>query len=260
MMSDMKSNKANGVNFHIAMIVPCFNEAKRFSQAYWQEICSQTPWVYWIFVNDGSDDETEAVLKSFARMTNTSTLSLESNVGKGEAIRKGIKLGLEFNVLYVGYIDADGSFKTQEVIENIRTIVLSSELSLESESPDAYLASRKMVLESANAMKSRRFFGKVIAFLVKLLWKEAPEDTQCGFKVFRVNSRLRESIFLPFKTKWFFDIEILRRLANQTDKPLVLKSFRLNYCEDIPGSKIKKTAIASIALEFATIVLLLLRK
>jgi glycosyltransferase involved in cell wall biosynthesis len=68
------------------MIVPSFNEEKRIKLNYWNDL-ARIPNVHWIFVNDGSSDDTKEVLN---KITNSTIIDINKNVGKAEAIRKGI--------------------------------------------------------------------------------------------------------------------------------------------------------------------------
>jgi dolichyl-phosphate beta-glucosyltransferase len=108
--------------FDGVLVVPCFNEESRFSNHYFTSLMNMLGGLNWtiLFVNDGSSDTTEIVLREFANQSGTFFLSLEKNVGKGNAVRAGINEVLEkFDVGYVGYLDADGAFDVFDVIELI---------------------------------------------------------------------------------------------------------------------------------------------
>ena len=69
------------------MVVPCFNEANRFNADYWKAIIQDTKDVKWVFVNDGSTDNTNEVLLPVSNLENVTIINLEINKGKAEAIR-----------------------------------------------------------------------------------------------------------------------------------------------------------------------------
>lgn len=42
----------------IVVIIPCFNESERFKIVNWEAEFKQYPWVDFLFINDGSTDNT----------------------------------------------------------------------------------------------------------------------------------------------------------------------------------------------------------
>jgi len=59
----------------IYMVVPCYNEEKRLNLEYWNELIDIAG-TKWIFVNDGSTDNTLNLLQG---IKNASVISLEKN-------------------------------------------------------------------------------------------------------------------------------------------------------------------------------------
>jgi len=102
----------------IYMVVPCYNEEKRLNLEYWNELID-TAGTKWIFVNDGSTDNTLNLLQG---IKNASVISLEKNVGKAEAIRRGVVSTFEAlnqDDFSFGYIDADGAFAVESFRFNV---------------------------------------------------------------------------------------------------------------------------------------------
>ena len=52
------------------IVVPCFNEEKRFNENYFNKMVSIRD-TFWIFVDDGSTDPTGEILKKFCNKKNT---------------------------------------------------------------------------------------------------------------------------------------------------------------------------------------------
>ncbi|MGY8805426.1 MAG: glycosyltransferase family 2 protein, partial [bacterium] len=49
----------------ISIVVPCYNEAKRFDEGAFARALGEVPSLDFIFVDDGSVDETLAILRAF---------------------------------------------------------------------------------------------------------------------------------------------------------------------------------------------------
>ncbi|RZA25383.1 MAG: glycosyltransferase, partial [Proteobacteria bacterium] len=69
------------------LVVPCYNEAKRFQQQPFAEALRANPGLGLLFVNDGSRDGTDSVLQNFVNQhtEQTALYSLPENQGKAEA-------------------------------------------------------------------------------------------------------------------------------------------------------------------------------
>lgn len=92
------------------LIVPCYNEEKRFLRHEFAAYYAGRPEIYFCFVNDGSTDNTLSLLNSLAkgREDRIAVISLPRNTGKAEAVRTGILHPLHgAPVDYVGFMDAD---------------------------------------------------------------------------------------------------------------------------------------------------------
>ena len=93
-----------------ALVVPCYNEAKRFhTELFVQWLSTQTQ-TRLILVDDGSRDGTLAVLDRIRERfpDRVTVLPLNPNRGKAEAVRNGLLFALDhFNPDIVGFWDAD---------------------------------------------------------------------------------------------------------------------------------------------------------
>jgi glycosyltransferase involved in cell wall biosynthesis len=93
----------------IIAIIPCYNEAARLDTTAFLKFTEEQDEIVLYFINDGSTDATSETLKQMHDRSNGKILfhELDTNAGKGEAIRKGIMLALEKNPAFIGYLDAD---------------------------------------------------------------------------------------------------------------------------------------------------------
>lgn len=199
---------------------------------------------YWVFVDDGSSDSTAAKLKQLVDSNvqgNVSIITNESNLGKGESVRRGVLylmgVGLPENGV-VGFIDADGAFPVSEVqrtIELGRAILTnSSTLNV-----DAVWSSRVALAgRNVNRNPSRHYLGRVIHTLIGLRIPNLPYDTQSGLKLFRLTDPLRQSLSQAFRTRWFFEIEIITRLRGNNQE-LRVREEPLEEWNEVGGSHIK---------------------
>jgi cellulose synthase/poly-beta-1,6-N-acetylglucosamine synthase-like glycosyltransferase len=101
----------------LILVVPCFNEAERLDASTFRHWVASRPNTHVWFVDDGSSDATLARLEALRREVpdQVSVLRLEVNVGKGEAVRSGIRHALEAFPEFNGFSDADLATSLTEV-------------------------------------------------------------------------------------------------------------------------------------------------
>lgn len=202
----------------IALVIPCFNEEKRINISMWQSIVDKFPNCHWIFVNDGSSDGTSTLLRKLTG-ENVHQLDLPMNHGKGNAVRAGLNhvitppplspLG-QLNFSKIGYLDSDGAFDESD----IASILSIAAEKIESEPfYNVIIGARvKLAGRQIERDKTRHYLGRLISTFICLGWEKAPYDTQSGFKIFSFDSFFCEAVNVPFRTSWFFDIELILRL------------------------------------------------
>jgi dolichyl-phosphate beta-glucosyltransferase len=71
----------NKITYELAIVVPCFNEEKKLSISDYRAFLNENPNSFICFVNDGSTDETNAILKKLSAefKRNTHVLTLTKN-------------------------------------------------------------------------------------------------------------------------------------------------------------------------------------
>jgi len=220
------------------VVVPCFNEERRLDPVRLGRLASSGR-LHLLFVDDGSTDGTGAVL---GRLRDTvdevEVLTLPRNVGKAEAIRRGLVQGLESGAPIVGYYDADLATPPDELLRMVD--LLESRRDLE-----FVLAARVALLgRHMRRRATRHYLGRVFATFASLTLHIPVYDTQCGAKVFRASPAVRAAVAHPFRSSWVFDVELIGRLlrgAGAAD-PVPLAAFEempLLEWRDVSGSRLR---------------------
>jgi glycosyltransferase involved in cell wall biosynthesis len=231
------------------LVIPCFNEAARIDISYWKKIIesSRIEKFKFIFIDDGSNDKTLETLHQLSKYSQVEIIHLKSNVGKANAIRFAFHVTLTSSNIdcdYIGFIDSDSAFDSQEVIDALSSINNSVF------DYDAVFFSRiKLSGSEIRRNEMRHVASRIIYTYIARGWHWAPYDTQCGFKIFRNLPFLVDVVSVPFRTRWFFDIEFMSRLAITRGSKLMIKEVPLHFWQERSGSRIKKRQYFSILLE-----------
>ena len=189
---------------------------------------------------------------------NVLKLDLQINQGKGNAIRAGFNhvinpdqssslAHLDFS--RIGYIDSDGAFD----LLDIKVLFSTAEEKIDRKSSYKVIIGSRVKLAGREIQRSnlRHYLGRLISTYVCLGWDKAPYDTQSGFKIFDLDSSFREAIKFPFRTSWFFDIELILRL-DALDS-LMIWEVPLMKWQEIGESSIKSTRYVNIFKQIFTI-------
>jgi dolichyl-phosphate beta-glucosyltransferase len=113
----------------LAIIIPCYNEEVRLKRVSIEKLVEGLDDATLIFVNDGSRDNTLAVLSDLAAQfpDRISIISFQKNEGKAKAIAKGVRQVIDTrSFVYIGYMDADFSTPVAEFIK-LYTIIRGTE-------------------------------------------------------------------------------------------------------------------------------------
>jgi glycosyltransferase involved in cell wall biosynthesis len=207
----------------VAIVVPCFNEEKRLPIDSFKSFSSNYPHITFCFVNDGSRDNTSKILKD----SGLRVMDLKQNVGKAEAVRTGVISMANEGFQWIGFWDADLATPLEEIPHFLE----------KAQNSKFKLITGARILRMGTLIQRkahRHYLGRIFATLVSLSLKLPVYDTQCGAKLFS-NKLAGELFSLPFRSKWFFDVELLFRLK---DKTLVYE-YPLHQWVDISGSKLK---------------------
>ncbi len=216
----------------IAVIIPCYNEAKRLQpQAFVGFLQSHTD-ADLFFVNDGSTDLTLSILTEIKKNCpeQVQIISINKKGGKANAVREGLlATQKKTSHHYVGYLDADLSTSLTEFYRLYQVICKSGV---------DYLSGSRVKMLHTNIERSffRHITGRIIATIIDSKYKLGIYDTQCGAKWFKTELI---DIFCQekFITKWFFDVEIFLRIKKNMPEAKGIE-VPLAKWKDPGGSKI----------------------
>ena len=186
-------------------IIPCFNEEKRLKKERFKEFIGGSEGIDFLFVNDGSLDNTlDGLLEIKKEHPNrVEVLDLKKNGGKGEAIRQGMLNSVDLGYDYIGYFDAD----LATPLDEIPRLLGYTERTLP---PFIVMGSRIKLLGSTNIQRKlrRHYIGRVFATIVSNMLQLPIYDTQCGAKL--IHNEIISTVFKePFSSKWLFDVCLL---------------------------------------------------
>lgn len=232
------------------VVVPCFNEARRLDAAAFVAHAATNPDTHFLLVDDGSTDRTLACLRELAASCGTvAVLALPRNVGKAEAVRRGVLAAMERRPAYVGYWDADLSTPLAEIGRFAAILQAEPKLLL--------VMGARVQLLGRDIVRSptRHYAGRVFATAASMVLRLPVYDTQCGAKLFRVTDRTPELFNEPFTSRWIFDVEILARLmdAGIGDPLHVVYECAVDQWHNVPGSKVAPLDFLRAGLELARV-------
>lgn len=234
------------------LVVPCYNEEKRLPVSDFVEM-ARTPGLSLLFVNDGSKDGTARVLDELCARTDgkATTLSLERNSGKGEAVRRGLLEALARGADVVAFADSDLATPPDEIMRVIDPVRAGrAEVSL----------GARVALAGTDIDRTplRHHLGRVFATGASLVLQARIYDTQCGAKAFKSTPLLRAALATRFRSRWAFDVELLARLLDGAggEHPLTERAIvevPLRVWRDVAGSKLTSRAMARAGLDLVAI-------
>ena len=195
-----------------SLVIPAYNESGRIRPTL-DEILRYTGEQKWaaeiLVVDDGSRDDTAAIVREYARAhPQIQLVQNPGNRGKGYSVRNGMLHARGDICLFT---DADLSSPIAEAEKLFDAIHQGADIAIGSRWLQAELQTERQPLY-------RQAFGRIFNMLLRLVLGLRFRDTQCGFKAFRREAAQR--IFpLQKIERWGFDPEILflaRRMGLRT--------------------------------------------
>ncbi|MCI0331651.1 MAG: glycosyltransferase [Planctomycetes bacterium] len=237
------------------VVVPCYNEARRLDFAAYDAFLARSVDVSLLFVDDGSTDDTPLVIERLRQRhpRRVLTLRLGANVGKAEAVRRGMLLAIRRRANFAGYWDADLATPLDAVLR-FRSVLL--------ERPEILLVmgSRVALLGRQIRRRWRRhLLGRAFATAASFVLGLTVYDTQCGAKLFRVTPETTELFRQPFDTRWIFDVEILARMVQAKrldaigEAADVVYEYPLERWQDVQGSRLQPFDFLVAAMDLVAI-------
>lgn len=224
----------------LRLVIPCYNEELRLPVEQIRSFAREQKDIRLLLVNDGSTDDTRRVLRELASAVpdRIAVLNLERNVGKGEAVRAGMRKVLEEGgAELTGFWDGDLATPLDQIPRFIEYF--------ERPAVEMVIGSRvKLLGRDIRRRAIRHYLGRVAATAISVSLGIAVYDTQCGAKMFRISPTLESMVAEPFVSRWLFDVELLVRLdaaLRGTDRDLsdAVVELPLMKWVDIAGSKVK---------------------
>lgn len=176
------------------VVMPTYNNAGTIAQVI-ADVKNYSDDV--IVVNDGSTDETAAILSS---IKDIKVIDYPKNKGKGYALKLGLAKAYEWGYRYAITIDSDG----QHYADDIPVFIDKIE-----EKPDSLLIGARN-LTADNMPSKNTFANKFSNFWYKVETGEKLSDTQSGFRLYPLD-KLQKIHFLT--RRYEFEVEIIVRAA-----------------------------------------------
>ena len=216
----------------LSVIIPCYNEGERLAGTLEaiREFSSRTTefgdGIEWIFVDDGSTDETLRLLEAHAAVEpGVRVVGLEANRGKGAAVVAGDGIA---RAPIRAFTDCDLATPLS-ALEELPRLFGEHEADLvigSRHTPWSRLIRPQPLL--------RRLAGRLFSFVMAHFHRSAFTDTQCGFKAW--TAEFSESVVQRLdETGWSFDLEMICRAESLRSKILELPV----AWTDSEGSKVR---------------------
>lgn len=211
------------------IIIPAYNEEKRISPVL-SDVChfiSENN-LYWnvIVSIDGGDDTDKLVKEMMVQFSFLNYIKGKGRNGKGEAIRRSLKLA---SGDYVMLMDADGAITFEEIVKHIDLLNQYDMINF-----DRYRKKENKI------PGLRRFVSRGYNLYIRMLFNLDVNDTQCGYKIMKTSDAMEVFGKLTI-TNGFFYSPLFVYLKNMEVKVIEV-SVNYNHSE---GSKF---SVASMVL------------
>jgi glycosyltransferase involved in cell wall biosynthesis len=188
---------------NLSIIIPVYNEQERIQPTIeeFNEVLTQLKRPFEILVvDDGSTDETAALIKTLAeKIPSLSLIPSVGNFGKGHAVRRGMLVATGEIRLFA---DADGSTPAHEIIRFIEP--------LDNNQADVVIGTRyhhDSIIDKSQP-NYRVVWSRFANRVVQKVLLPGIADPNCGFKAF--DGMIAQQLFEKCQTnEWSFDLEIL---------------------------------------------------
>lgn len=152
------------------LIIPAYNEEKNIENTIKKLLALNNPDIDYIIINDGSTDNTLAILDN----NNFNYLTLPINLGIGGAVQTGYKYALYNNYDIAIQFDGDGQHNVEYISQLIQQVEAGNDLVIGSRFLDN--------LTGFKSTKTRRIGIKLLSNLIKLCTGKKITDPTSGFR------------------------------------------------------------------------------
>lgn len=229
------------MSIDLTVIIPCYNEESRLKHLFKLINTNLHHNWEWLFVDDGSIDETSLMIKEFCKTApeKITMHSMYKNCGKGRAVRTGF---LEAKGALVGYVDADLSASPMQFIKylNDQGVIAGKKI---------IAGIRVKTLDGrVERLLFRHFIGRCFQTYASVITGITAYDTQCGFKL--LSKKVAQQIEHQMTIDGFaFDVELLliaHRMEIQVEEVMI-------HWKEVGGSKIRLPHIIQMAIDIIKI-------
>ncbi|KAH8103205.1 Alg5-prov protein [Phellopilus nigrolimitatus] len=226
-------------NVDLSIVIPAFNEVPRLPSMLDSTIKHLSKPAYKsrsreiVIVDDGSSDQTTDTALNLAekyKSWDIRVITLETNIGKGGAVRHGMLYSRGRRLLMV---DADGASR----FEDLEVLWKEMDRIAPNDEPAVVVGSRAHLVKTEVVVKRsvlRNMAMYALHLTLRLVGVGHINDTQCGFKLF-TREAARAIFPIQHLKGWIFDVEIIL-LAKQLQIPVA--EVPINWSE-IPESKLR---------------------
>ena len=179
---------------HICVIIPTYNNENSLA-AVITDVAGYTNHI--IVVNDGSTDNTKAIIESFAFVQ---LISYDKNVGKGWALRQAFVYAMEKGYQYAITIDSDGQHFAKDLPAFVEKVLVEKNAII--------IGARNM--NQASVPGGSSFGNRFSNFWFRVETGMRLPDTQSGYRLYPLEP-IKNMHF--FTRKYEFEIEVLVRAA-----------------------------------------------
>jgi glycosyltransferase involved in cell wall biosynthesis len=222
------------------VVVPCFNEERRLAVYRFRAFLAQNANSSLLLVDDGSNDGTLQLLRGIAEddPSQAVVLELPHNMGKAEAIRRGVLEAFRWQPDFVGFWDADLATPLELVGAFCEVLARRPEIQL--------VIGCRLRLQGHRIRRGplRHALGRVFAMAASQVLGLPICDTQCGAKMLRATPAVQAAFQRPFLSRWIFDVEMMARIfetvAGQSGAiDDIVYELPLEQWSAVPNSKLK---------------------
>jgi len=178
----------------IIILIPTYNNSGTLRQVLRDVLVFSYPV---LVVNDGSTDDTSAILKEFP---DVQTIEYTRNRGKGYALRTGFAEAAAQGYCYAITLDSDGQHFASDIPVFVREIT---------ETPDNLLIGARN-LDSENMPGKNSFANRFSNFWFRLETGIKLADTQSGFRLYPLT---KIQNIRTLTTKYEYELELIVRAA-----------------------------------------------
>ena len=193
MMPDRDTDiRPNAEALSVCVIIPTYNNAKTLREVLDAALRQNLPV---IVVNDGSTDETAAVLTDFAGRVEI--IAYQPNRGKGHALKNGFDRAEKLGYAYAITMDSDGQHAATDIARFTEALIRF---------PDALIIGQRIV--EGNMPPKNSFANQFSNFWFAVQTARRLRDTQNGLRLYplRAMKGMR-----PFSSSYEAELELLVR-------------------------------------------------